>query len=47
VLHGLDQISVDCLFAQRLARFEAMQTVDENEAITIAPNQDWRLQSDF
>jgi hypothetical protein len=27
--------------------FEAMQTVDENEAITIAPNEDRRLLSDF
>jgi hypothetical protein len=47
VLHGLDQISVDYLFAQCLARFEAMQTLYENEALTIAANQDWRLQSDF
>ena len=35
---GLYEISIDCLFAQCLARFEAMQTVDENPAITITPN---------
>ena len=44
---GLYEISKDCLFAQCLARFEAMQTVDENQAITIAPNEDGCLLSDF
>ena len=44
---GLYEISIDCLFAQCLARFEAMQTVDENQAITIAPNEDGCLLSDF
>jgi hypothetical protein len=38
VLLGPDEVSVDHLFAQCLARFEAMQAVDEDEAITIAPN---------
>jgi hypothetical protein len=47
VLLGLDEISVDRLFAQCLARFEAMQPVYEDEAITITPNQDGRLLSDF
>ena len=32
VLLGLDEVSVDRLFAQCLARFEAMQTVYEDEA---------------
>jgi hypothetical protein len=47
VLLGLDEISVDRLFAQCLARFEAMQPVYEDEAITVTPNQDGRLLSDF
>jgi hypothetical protein len=47
VLLGLDEVSVDRLFAQCLARFEAMQTVYEDEAITIAPHQDGCLLSDF
>src|SRR5262249_32360765 len=38
---------VDHLFAQCLACFEAMQTVYEDEAITIAPHQDGSLLSDF
>jgi hypothetical protein len=33
---GLDEISMDRLFAQRPACFEAMQTVYEDEAVTIA-----------
>jgi hypothetical protein len=47
VLLGLDEVSVDRLFAQCLARFEAMQTVYEDEAITIAPHQNGCLLSDF
>ena len=47
MLLGLDEVTVDRLFAQCLARFEAMQTVYEDEAITIAPNQDGCLLSDF
>jgi hypothetical protein len=47
VLLGLDEVTVDRLFAQCLARFEAMQTVYEDEAITIAPNQDGCLLSNF
>ena len=47
MLLGLDEVSVDHLFAQCLARFEAMQTVYEDEAITIAPNQDGCSLSDF
>jgi hypothetical protein len=43
----LGEVSVDRLFAQRLARFEPVQPVDEDEAITIAPNQDGCLLSDF
>jgi hypothetical protein len=38
VLLGLDEVSIDRLFAQCLARFEAMQPVYEDETITIAPN---------
>jgi hypothetical protein len=47
VLRGLGEVSGDRLFAQCLARFEAMQPVYEDEAITIAPNQDGCLLSDF
>jgi hypothetical protein len=47
VLLGLDEVSVDRLFAQRLARFEPVQTVYQDEAITIAPNQDWGLLPDI
>jgi hypothetical protein len=43
VLLGLDEVSIDRLFAQCLARFEPVQTLYKNEAITIAPNQDWAL----
>ena len=34
---GLDEVSIDRLFAQRPACFEAMQSVYEDEAVTIAP----------
>jgi hypothetical protein len=44
---SLDEISLDRLFAQRPACFEAMQTVYEDEAVTIAPNQDGCLLSNF
>jgi hypothetical protein len=47
VLRGLGEVSGNRLFAQCLARFEAMQTVYEDEAITIPPNQDGYLLSDF
>jgi hypothetical protein len=47
VLLGLDEVSIDRLFAQCIARFEAMQPVYENEPITIAPNWDGCLLSDF
>jgi hypothetical protein len=47
VLWGLGKVSVDRLFAQRLACFEPMQTFYEDEAITIRPNQDRHLLSDF
>jgi hypothetical protein len=47
MLRGLGEVSVDRLFAQRLARFEAMQPVDEDQTITLAPNQDGCLLSDF
>ena len=47
MLRGLGEVSGDRLFAQCLARFGAMQPVCEDEAITIAPNQDGRLLSDF
>ena len=47
VFLGPDEISVDRLFAQCLARFEPVQTAYKNEAITIAPNQDWALLPDI
>src|SRR6516165_3753153 len=47
VLRGLGEVSVDCLFAQCLACFEPMQTMYEDEAITVRPNQDGYLLSDF
>jgi hypothetical protein len=47
VFLGPYKISIDCLFAECLARFEAMQTVDESQTITIAPNEDGCLLSDF
>src|SRR6516164_6102852 len=47
VLRGLGEVSVDRLFAQCLACFEPMQTFHEDEAITIRPNQDGHLLSDF
>jgi hypothetical protein len=43
----LGQVSADRLFAQCLARFEEVQPADEDEAVTIAPNQDGYLLSDF
>jgi hypothetical protein len=47
VLLGLNEVSIDRLFAQSLARFEAMQPVCEDETITIAPNLDGCFLSDF
>jgi hypothetical protein len=47
VLLALDEVSVNRLFTQCLARFETMQTMYEDEAITIAPNQNGCLLSDF
>jgi hypothetical protein len=47
MLLGLDEVSVDRLFAQRLTRFEPMQTVHKDKAITIAPNRDWGLLADI
>ena len=47
VLRGLGEVSVDRLFAQCLACFEPMQTMYEDEAITIPPDQDGYLLSDF
>src|SRR5262249_61386237 len=47
VLRGLSEVSVDRLFAQCLACFEPMQGFYEDEAITIRPNQDGHLLSDF
>src|SRR6516225_2567909 len=47
VLRGLGKVSVDRLLAQCLACFEPMQTFYEDEAITIRPNQDGHLLSDF
>jgi len=43
VLRGLGEVSVDRLFAQCLACFEPMQTMYEDEAITIRPDQDGYL----
>ena len=47
VLLGLDEVSIDRLFAQRPACFEAMQSVYEDEAVTIAQNPDGCLLSHF
>src|SRR5262249_44967085 len=47
VLRGLSEVSEDRLFAQCLACFEPMQTMYEDEAITVRPNQDGYLLSDF
>jgi hypothetical protein len=47
VFFGLDEKSVDRLFAQCLACFEAMQPMDKDEAITITPNEDGCLLSYF
>ena len=43
MLRGLGEIPVDRLFAQCLACFEPMQTMYEDEAITIRPDQDGYL----
>jgi hypothetical protein len=40
VLLGLDEIPENRFFAQCLARLESMQTVHEDEALAIAPDQD-------
>jgi hypothetical protein len=37
----LDEITEDRFFAQCLARLESMQTMHEDEALSIAPHQDW------
>jgi hypothetical protein len=47
VLLGADEIAVDRLFAQCLAGFEAMQPMDKDKAITITPNEDGCLLSEF
>src|SRR5215469_8765671 len=47
VLRGLGEVSEYRLFAQCLACFEPMQTMYEDEAITVRPNQDGYLQSDL
>jgi hypothetical protein len=40
-LLGLDKVPEDRFFAQCLARLKPMQTVHEDEARAIAPDQDW------
>jgi hypothetical protein len=42
---GLHDISEDGLFAQRLAGFQAVQTVHEDKTIAVAPHQDGGLLS--
>jgi hypothetical protein len=41
MLSRIDQISKDARFTQCLAGFEAVQTFDQHEAISIAAQQDW------
>jgi hypothetical protein len=38
---GLDKVPEDRFLAQCLARFKPMQTVHEDEALAITPDQDW------
>jgi len=38
---GLDKVREDRFFAQCLARLKPMQTVHQDEALAIAPDQDW------
>jgi len=38
---GLDKVREDRFFAQCLARLKSMQTVHQDEALAIAPDQDW------
>jgi hypothetical protein len=47
MLRGLDQVSEDRLFAQRLARFQPMQAVHENEPLAIASDHDWSFLPDL
>jgi hypothetical protein len=37
----LDKVTEDRFLAQCLARLKPMQTVHEDEALAIAPDQDW------
>jgi hypothetical protein len=42
-----DQDSDDGFFAKRLARFQPMMPLDQNEAVFVGPNENWSLLSDF
>ena len=44
---GRDQQSDDGAFPKRLARFQPMQPLDQNEAVFVRPNENWSLLSDF
>jgi hypothetical protein len=47
VLPRLDHVSYDGRFAQRLARLKAVQPFDEDESVPVAPDQNWRLLTNF
>src|ERR1700719_1992122 len=42
-----DQQSDDCSFPKCFARFQPMKPLDQNEAVFVRPNENWRLLSDF
>jgi hypothetical protein len=44
---GRDQEPDDCFFAKSLAGFEPVQSLDENEAVFVGPNDNGSLLSDF
>jgi len=43
---GRDQQPDDGPFPERLARFQPMQPLDQNEAVFVRPNENWSLLSD-
>src|SRR5450756_1089016 len=44
---GRDQQTEDGAFPERLARLQPMQPLDQNEAVLVGSNENWRLLSDF
>jgi hypothetical protein len=43
----LDKVTEDRFLAQCLARLKPMQTVNEDETLAIAPDQDWGRLADL